>query len=120
MRGEGLRPRALDDAAGDVAATPEVGLHRLAEPYLAGDDGPVREGERKAVGVLVPLGPDAHERPVLQPREEPPVLAHEVEAAVRRDPVRVEGRLLGMMESQALDGRDREAADRTHVVSLVP
>src|SRR6185369_11422086 len=92
-------------------------LHRTAELDGAGDDRPVGKRERELAGLLVPRGPDQHERAVALVVVQPPVLVDEPE------PPDAAGRELDRLrvrESERLDRRDGDPGnDGGHAATLV-
>jgi SAM-dependent methyltransferase len=105
-----LRPRSLDDPAGDHAA-PEVGRHRSAELDRAGDLAAV--GEAKPQLIAFHGRGDLDERTVVLAVEEP-AAGGEIEAAIV---LGAEGRQLDrvrMLEPEALDRGDVDAGDGCH------
>jgi hypothetical protein len=93
-------------------------LDRLAQPDLVLDDGPVREPhpERHARRIRMRRDPDerADDQSIDQAvrvvgQEEPPILDHADFGDVD---------LVGVLETHAADGRDREAGDAWHAPML--
>ena len=108
-----------EDGTGRVLLPVQNRVDRVAELDDAVDALAVREDERQAARLLVPLGADSYQRPVALVVDEPPFGVDEPEAAVAPDASALEHDLVGVHEPERLDGRDRDADDATgHLLNL--
>src|SRR5205814_9960156 len=80
--------------------------------------GPVREGECRVLALGVVGGPDLPEGTVPQLVVAAALAVDDVEATVGQNAGALELDLVGMHESEPLDGRERDPGDRRHVDSL--
>src|SRR5207248_5121917 len=93
-----------EDGTGRVLLPVQNRVDRVAELDDAVDALAVREDERQAARLLVPLGADSYQRPVALVVDEPPFGVDEPEAAVAPDASALEHDLVGVHEPERLDG----------------
>ena len=93
---------------------PEVGEHGLGENNIVLDRGPVRERQGQPVSGRLPVGTNEGERPVVETREQPPVVSDQVEAPVSGHAERLQQDLLRVVQEEALDGRCGDAGKARH------